>query len=245
MSETLAHPDVWVPPATLERWGPPTPPRPETTSPDRLLVAIDHEPSGDFYTSEVREDVDYLECAHLVCSRLANDRHAPAVDIDHPGIAARAIADKPRTHQRRGLLIGKTFRNWETEALIGGRIFRVTAVDLITGEFRTIAKIFATRSAIVADTACPAQPRHTDAHARLQPLDASAADLHRGNNLVSRHQRELGIGQLAIHDMKVRPTNAARMHAQEHFARSGLANVFGCVQTKGCPRRIQNHCAHE
>ena len=66
---------------------------------------------------------------------------------------------------------------------------------------------------------------------------------HAPHDLVSQNQRQLGIRQVAIHDVKVGAAHPARVHLYLQLPRRGLRlREFPLVQKPA--RRLEHHCAH-
>src|SRR5262249_52981877 len=71
----------------------------------------------------------------------------------------RAVTDQSGAQQRRRLGIAIALGDGKHVARIGHRVLSVAAVDLIAGEERVIAEIFAARAAIEAGAVGVAEPR--------------------------------------------------------------------------------------
>ena len=88
-----------------------------------------------------------------------------------------------------------------------------------------------------------AEPRHADPGARRE-RDAGARRLDPADDFVTRDDRQLGIGQVAVDDVQVRAADAAGLDAQPNLA--GAGNGLGPVLERepftGSPQR---HRAHE
>ena len=93
---------------------------------------------------------------------------------------------------------------------IGHGVFGVSAVERVAGEERIFAEVFLVPAAIEALAAGIAQPRHAEAVADAEFLGALACLDDRTDNLVSRNEGELGVGQFAVDDMQVGPADPAR-----------------------------------
>src|SRR5581483_10197729 len=136
----------------------------------------------------------------------------------------------------------------KTIARVGDGKVRVSSVQRVTGKLRAIAKILALASAVDTLAVGPAKPRHADAvseHKRLTKVRRQSLSdlLDAPHNLVTENQRQLRIWQLAIDNVKIGPTNAARCHANEQFspARLRIGNV---AQSEGCARSLEDHRPH-
>ncbi len=129
-----------------------------------------------------------------------------------------AIADQSGTQQRRGMRVVVSGRQSEHVTRIGEREFRVTAVDLISGEARLRTKVLAARRAKVAMAARAAEPRDADTGADRRGVHSFAMADDRPDDLVPRDHRHLGIGQLPVDEMEVGATDAARAHREQDLA---------------------------
>src|SRR5215469_1582954 len=137
-------------------------------------------------------------------------RCAKAVDPDGLRLARHAqgaVADQSGAHQRRGLDISIAPVDRKAIPLIGNGELGITPVDLIPGEPGAIAQILTSASAIFANPASPAEPRHSDpvagykAVGRLTLLDHNADDFMPGD------KRQFGINELAVDDMQIGPAH--------------------------------------
>ena len=108
------------------------------------------------------------DLAALIPRHLRHDmgRGAEAIDAEARRVAGhlqRAVADQPGAEQRRCFGVAVAFRQMEAVARVGDRVRGVAAVDLVAGEARAVAEIFAAVAAIGAGAVGPAEPRHADA----------------------------------------------------------------------------------
>src|SRR5439155_636435 len=110
-------------------------------------------------------------------------------------------------------------------------VFRVAAIDGVPGEERVIAKVLLVRNAVAALPAGGRQPADADAIACLEAVSLLAQSLDRPDDLVAGHKRQLRAGQFAVHNVKVRPTDAAGKDANEHLVGAGRGNLpLRCLQ---------------
>ena len=170
-------------------------------------------------------------------------RRAEAVEAESLAVscqAERPVADQPSAEQRCGLEAGVALRHWHAEALVRHRQRRVAAVAVVPRKASPIAKVLATRAAVAALPARPAEPGDPDSGTLLEPL--SACD-HAPDDLVAQHERELGLGQLAVDDVQVGPAYAAGGNRDEHLTGTGLRIREMCL-VEGSPRGVQDHGAH-
>ena len=73
-------------------------------------------------------------------------RCAKAVNAEPPRIAdfsQTSIADQPRAEQRRGCNIIVSVGNSKAETRVRDCVFRIAAVDCVTGEARPLAQVLA------------------------------------------------------------------------------------------------------
>src|SRR5262245_66693338 len=94
-------------------------------------------------------------------------------------------------------------------ALFGKGVFRVAAVDLISGKASEVAEVFAAGNAVAAGATGPAEPGDADAVARLKALDPLAIAGHTADDFVAGNQWQLGLGQFAIDDVQISAAYAA------------------------------------
>src|SRR5439155_25951865 len=86
----------------------------------------------------------------------------------------RAVADQARAQQVCGLAVVIAIRQGETEARVGERVLRISAIELVAREALLGAEILATAGAVAAVAARAAQPGHTDPHSQLMLADPRA-----------------------------------------------------------------------
>src|SRR5262249_11508682 len=144
-------------------------------------------------------------------------RRAEAVEPERSPLACHAIAapaDEAGAQKRRKRCVVAVSQR-ETVARIGNRMRGVAAVTGVAGEQRGIAEVFAAAPAIPAHPAGMAEPRHPDALALREAVDAVADGGDAADDLVTGNDGQLGIRQFAIDDMKVRATDAARRHLDQ------------------------------
>jgi len=111
-------------------------------------------------------------------------------------------------------------------------IFRIAAIDLIAGEPRPVAEVFASAAAEPTFAARSAQPGHAHAHAHLKNLHLFTEPLDRADDFMSGNKRGLWIGELAIDHMQIGATDAASMDANDNFVRSGICDRTRSVEPK-------------
>ena len=84
-----------------------------------------------------------------------------------------------------------------------------------------IAQIFPALAAIWTTPASPAQPGNADAHAGFERIDACTDGIDAADDFMARHDREFGIWQFAVDDVKVGAANAASGDPNPHLAVAG------------------------
>ena len=189
-----------------------------------------------------------VNLATLPACNLRNDvrRGAKPVQSEPPRLsshAQRAVPNQPRAQQWRSLDVAIPRRHRKTESLIGQCEFAVAAIDVVTGEARLRAQIFAPRSTEFAHTAGPTKPRHANPVADLKSLHISTECSHAANDLVARYQWQFRLRQLAVHHVQVSATHRAGMHTDQHLA--GSRCRYGHRgQPQPCSRGIKHHAAH-
>jgi hypothetical protein len=85
-----------------------------------------------------------------------------------------------------------------------------------------IAQIFPTHHAVGTDATGVAEPRNADTLANAQALDSGTDRVDSAYDLVARDNRNVGVGQFAVDDMKVGTANTTGTHLDSYLARSGL-----------------------
>ena len=173
-------------------------------------------------------------------------RGAEAIDADCPPVSGqleRAPADEARAKQRRRLDRIDVLGQREDEVGVRDRMGGVAAVAGKAGEQRRIAEVFASAPAIGAGPVGMAEPRDADARAELE-AHALADRLDAADNLMSRHDGQLRIGQFAVDDVQVGATDAAGLDPDANLARSGRW-VGPLLHAELFMHPMQDHGAHE
>ncbi len=107
------------------------------------------------------------------------------------------------------------------ESRVGDRMGGEAAVARIAGEERMFAEVLARASAIGASPVGMAEPGHADAEPKRE-RDAFARRLDSAHDLMSRHDRQLGVGEFAVDDVQVGAANPAGLDAHANLPRAGL-----------------------
>src|SRR5438128_4925452 len=155
---------------------------------------------------------------HLDDDRRRRSETVNAKSRSVPGHAQGPVADEARAQKRRGLQVGVALGNRKAEPAVRDRVVGIAAVDLITREPSAVAKVFAPRQAVLAIAVRPPQPRHADPSANPRLGHALARLDHLGNDLMAGDDRELGLCQLAVDNVKVGPADAARVDLEQNLA---------------------------
>jgi hypothetical protein len=119
----------------------------------------------------------------------------------------------------------------------------VAAVAGVAGEERVITKVFTPAQAKLTMAASAAQPRNADTSTDGKTGHAATDHVDAADDLVTGDDRQFGIGQVAVDDMKVRAAHAAGANFDADFAIRGLG-VRPFNQTKRFPRPFQHHRSH-
>jgi hypothetical protein len=107
-----------------------------------------------------------------------------------------------------------------------------------------VAEILPACTAVGTGAVRPPEPGDADAVAERRLGDSLAEACHGPHDLMSQHERQLGVRQLAVEDVKVGAADAAGMHLHQHLASPG-----GWHRDVGKPKRgsrfFEDHCPHE
>ena len=85
-----------------------------------------------------------------------------------------------------------------------------------------IAEIFVFAHAVGTDTAGVAEPGNTHSYTHAQPLYASPDRINSADDLMTRDDRHLWVGQFSVDDMQVRAANPASSHLHSNLIRPRL-----------------------
>src|SRR5207248_3474138 len=107
--------------------------------------------------------------------------------------------------------------HWKAEAFVRQCVFRIPAIEGVTGKSRLIAQVLARGTAEAALATGPAQPGHADPFADGKPFRALAAFDHFTNDFVARNEREFWSSQFAIDHVQVRPADGASADPHKHL----------------------------
>ena len=88
-----------------------------------------------------------------------------------------------------------------------------------------------------------AEPSHADARADLK-ADSFADGVDAADNLMSRDNGQLGVGQFAVDDVQVGAADAASLDPHANLARSGR-RVRPLLHHERFMRPMQDHGAHQ
>src|SRR5437879_8704160 len=110
------------------------------------------------------------------------------------------------------------FRQHKTKALVGNAELGIAPVDVIAGEARVDAKVLEPSAAEAAGFVDVAKPGDAEAVTARKSLGALAGRLDPTDDHVADHERELGLAQLAVHDVEVRAAHGADRDTDEDLA---------------------------
>src|SRR5207244_3077122 len=104
-----------------------------------------------------------IDLATLEDRHLRDEMGGGAESVDPQALGprrhrVRAVPDEPGAEQRRRVRIVELGRDLEAVALIGDRVTRVAAVVVEAREARALAEVLASREAVIAAPARPAEP---------------------------------------------------------------------------------------
>jgi hypothetical protein len=134
----------------------------------------------------------------------------------------RTPADEPGTEQRCQRDIATELTERESKTRIRNRCGRKAAVARKSREYRVIAEIFTMSQTIGTNPAGVAEPGNADPLTEAQRFDAGADRIDPADHLMTGNDRIFRVGQLAIQNMQVCPTDTASQHLDPDLARSRL-----------------------
>src|SRR5262245_10426479 len=102
------------------------------------------------------------------------------------------------------------------------RIFCVTAINLITGKFGALTKVFSPGRAKFTDTARVLQPGNPNSLTDRPFSHASTNLTYSSDCLVAWNEGKRGVRQLTFDDMKIRPANSTDGDANQNLPRAWL-----------------------
>ena len=154
-------------------------------------------------------------------------RRAEAVEAEALGIARHrecAVADKPGAEQGCSLGVAPVAAHGQAVALVGDAVVAIAAVPRVAGEERVGAQVLPPAPAIAAGAAGPAEPGDADALPIAEALDTRAQGRNSAHDLVPRHDRKPGLGEVAVHHVEIGAANTADRDPDQNFAGAGLGN---------------------
>ena len=154
-------------------------------------------------------------------------RRAEAVEAEALGIARhreRAITDEPGAEQGCSLGVAPVAAHGQAVALVGDAVVAIATVTRVAGEERVGAQVLPPAPAIAAGAAGPAEPGDADALTLAESLDARAQGRNSAHDLVPRHDRKPGLGEVAVHHVEIGAANTADRDPDQNFAGAGLGN---------------------
>ena len=171
---------------------------------------------------------------------------AKAVDAERLGIARhaqRAMADQPRTQQRRRGRIRVALGQRKAIGSLRDCVVGIAAIDLVPREERRIAKVLLLGPAKETAAAGMPQPRNADAIATRKLEYAGPDRFDAADDLMAGYDRQARLGQVAVDHVQVGSTNATGCDLYEDLARTrhGIGNI---PPLEKLPRGLQDHCFH-
>jgi len=203
---------------------------------------------GEFLSPHITTAGEGVNFSPLEFCHLGDDvtGRAKAVDAQARAVAGleqRAVANQSGAHERGGLGVRVSGGNGKAKTRIGDGIFGVAAVNGVAGEAGLLTKVFTIRAAKAAFAAGPAKPRDADAITGIETLHAFALDNNGADDFMAGHERELGVGQFAIEEMKISAANRAGANTDEDLAGCG-AGGWKLNGPQGLSRLFEHHGAH-
>src|ERR1035437_6214816 len=171
---------------------------------------------------------------------------AEAVEAERLAFAGHAVAapaDQAGAQPRRDLGIVAAISKRKTKPRVGQHMCRIAAIAGVAGEHRRIAQVLGAAAAIRAYPAGRAQPRHADALTQRKSADARTRSGDAADDLVPRHDRQLGVFQLAVDHMQIGAADLAGRNRDQDFARAGLRH-WPLAHDERATRRVQHHGVH-
>src|SRR5262249_27638563 len=140
----------------------------------------------------------------------------------NPGYAQAAKADDSGAQQRRGLKVGKAVGNRINKILVPDGVFRISSGNGVACEFRMVAQIFASGTAVRASAVSLVQPWNTHSRADAMLACSWSEPINYPDDLVTGNDvRSLG-RKLAFHDVEIGAAYSARVDPQAYFPLSRI-----------------------
>ena len=155
-----------------------------------------------------------------------------------------AVTDKPGAEQGCSLGVAPVAAHGQAVALVGDAVVAIAAVTRVAGEERVGAQVLPPAPAIAAGAAGPAEPGDADALTLAESLDARAEGRNSPHDLVPRHDRKPGLGEIAVHHVEIGAADAADRDPDQNFAGAGLGNR-PLLQGKRSTVAAINHGPHD
>ena len=133
-----------------------------------------------------------------------------------------AIADQSGAEQGGCFRIAIAVRQFEAVARIRHRVGRVTAIYLVAGEAWIVAEIFAARQTIGTGAIGETEPGHANAFANLESFHDWPQRLDPADDLMSQHQGQLWLVQLAIDNVQIGTAHTAGQYFEQDLIGLGL-----------------------
>ena len=134
-----------------------------------------------------------------------------------PAMVSARYPIKSRAEERSCLRVGVARWQRKTIPAVRDNIFGIAPIELITGELRVVAQVFASDATI---TACPhVQPSHgTPTRSPIAKPVTPTPSADGADDLVTWHHRAFGVLEFAVDDMEIGAAHAARVGVNQQLA---------------------------
>jgi hypothetical protein len=151
-------------------------------------------------------------------------RRTEAIETESSSVSGhlqRPMSDQTGAQQRRCLNVGVSAWYLKAKALIGHAELGKATVHLIAGIAWVIAQVLLIVSAIVTTLTTSAKPGDTHSITDLKPIHFRSNRCYPADDLMTRNQRQLWLGQLTVDYMKIGAAHTAGMHLNQQLFISG------------------------
>src|SRR4029077_5608304 len=152
--------------------------------------------------------------------------------------------DQSCAQQRRGRGIIPVGGQWKYKPRVSDNVSRIAAIARVTGEQRTITKVFLPTRAVSASATRITEPRDADAHSDFHRPGVRSNLVDTTDDLVARNNRKFWVRKLAIADMQVGAAAPTGVNAHPDLPES-----WRRIRKLGKDERLagpdQPHRAHE
>jgi hypothetical protein len=157
------------------------------------------------------------------CRRAESVEPEPAARLDAANPEG-AIADDASAEQGRRGNVVDLVRQPHRDVSSGARELGKAAISIPAGEGRQCTQVLAAFAAEPADAACPGEPRDSRPVSGHPALDLRARGLDAPDDLMPEDDRQPSRREIALGELQVGSTHAARRDTQEQLAGSGLGH---------------------